>query len=208
VRTIFFDAGNTLLRMNYEVLAEQISGRGQPVTPAEVRVAEWRARVRLDATLAPGTSTESGSTSGRYLRYLLEGLGVTDEPRVQAIAEWRRGYNLPVGLWNQPDAEAAAALRALTELGLARHLDFVLDSAELGVEKPDPRIFRLALARAGVEPADAVYIGDLYSVDVLGARQVGMEGILLDPGGCWGERDCPRAPGLLAACDLALGRGA
>ncbi len=145
------------------------------------------------------------------------------------LAEWRRGYNLPVGLWNQPDPEAAAALRALadlgiraavisnsngsvrsilTELGLARHLDFVLDSAELGVEKPDPRIFRLALARAGVEPADAVYIGDLYSVDVLGARQVGMEGILLDPGGCWGERDCPRAPGLLAACDLALGRGA
>jgi len=35
-----------------------------------------------------------------------------------------------------------------------------------------------------------------------------MEGILLDPGGCWGERDCPRAPGLLAACDLALGRAA
>jgi len=228
-RTIFFDAGNTLLQMNYEVLAEQISGRGVPVTPAEVRLAEWRARVRLDATLAPGTSTESGSTSGRYLRYLLEGLGVTDEPRVQAITEWRRGYNLPVGLWHQPDPEAAAALRALadlgiraavisnsngsvrsilTELGLARHLEFVLDSAELGVEKPDPRIFRLALARAGVEPADAVYIGDLYSVDVLGARQVGMEGILLDPGDCWGERDCPRAPGLLAACDLALGRGA
>src|SRR5438132_11565632 len=79
-RTIFFDAGNTLLRMNYEVLAEQISGRGAPVTPAEVRLAEWRARVRLDATLAPGTSTEGGSPSGRHLRDLLEGLGRTGEP--------------------------------------------------------------------------------------------------------------------------------
>jgi len=229
VRMILFDAGNTLLRMNYEAVAEQIRHHGVPVTPDEVRVAEWRARVRLDATLAPGTSTESGSTSGRYLRYLLEGVGVTDEATVRAIAEWRRGYNLPVGLWHLPDPDAERALRALadrairaavisnsngsvrsilTELGLARHLDFVLDSGELGVEKPDPRIFRIALERAGVEAADAVYVGDLYSVDVLGARGVGLPGILLDPGGLWGERDCPRAPGLLAACDLALARGA
>jgi len=43
---------------------------------------------------------------------------VTDEPRVQAIAEWRRGYNLPVGLWHQPDPEAAAALRALADRGI------------------------------------------------------------------------------------------
>jgi HAD superfamily hydrolase (TIGR01509 family) len=226
---MLFDAGNTLLRMNYEVLAEQISARGVPVTPAAVQAAEWRARVRLDASLAPGASTESRTASGRYLRYVLEGLGVTDEATVEAVAEWRRAYNLPVGLWHLPDPAAAAALRAcaargvraavisnsngsvrsiLTELGLTQHLDFVLDSAELGVEKPDPRIFQIALDRAGVEAADAVYVGDLYSVDVLGARGVGMEGILLDPGGCWGERDCPRVPDLLAACDLAICRGA
>ena len=96
----------------------------------------------------------------------------------------------------------------LTELGLAKHLDFVLDSAEVGVEKPDPRIFRIALERAGVDPAHALYVGDLYSVDVLGARAVGMEAVLLDPGACWGERDCPRAPGVLAACRLAIQRRA
>src|SRR3989442_14976669 len=108
-RTIFFDAGNTLLRMNYEVLAEQIAGRGITVTPAEVRLAEWRARVRLDATLAPGTSTESGSTSGRYLRYLLGGGGVTDEPRVPAIAEWRRGHQPAGGGRDGPGPRGAAA---------------------------------------------------------------------------------------------------
>ena len=228
VRTMFFDAGNTLLRMNYEVLAEQIGVHGAPVEPAVVRAAEWRARVRLDATLGPGRSTESGSTSGRYLRYLLEELSVTDAATERAIAEWWRGYNPPVGLWHLPDPSAAVVLRTLaergiraavisnsngsvrailTELSLATHLDFVLDSAELGVEKPDPRIFRIALERAGVAAEDAVYVGDLYSVDVLGARSVGMEGILLDPGGCWGERDCPQAPGLLAAGDLAIRRG-
>ena len=210
VRTMFFDAGNTLLRMNYEVLAEQLRVRGCAVGLERVREAEWRARVRLDAHFAPGMSTESGSASGRYLRYLLEGLGVTDEETVRSMAEWRRTYNLPVGLWHHADPEAEAALTLLagrgiraavisnsngsvrsilTELGLARHLEFVLDSAEVGVEKPDPRIFRIALERAQVEPDDAVYVGDLYSVDVLGARAAGMDAVLLDPGGCWGPRD-------------------
>jgi putative hydrolase of the HAD superfamily len=97
-----------------------------------------------------------------------------------------------------------SARRILQSLGLARYLDFVLDSAEVGVEKPDPRIFRLALERAGVRPPEAVYVGDLYSVDVLGARGVGMPAILLDPGGHWGARDCPMAPDVLSAVRMAL----
>lgn len=227
IAALFFDAGNTLLRMNYEVIAAELGRRGVAAAPERVREAEWRARVRLDATFAPGVSTESGATSGRYLRYLLEEVGVTDEAIVQSIAEWRRAYNRPVGLWHLPDPEAEPALRLLAErdiraavisnsngsvrsiltaLGLARYLDFVLDSTELGVEKPDPRIFRIALERAGVEPAAAAYVGDLYSVDVLGARAVGMEALLLDPGGCWGKRDCPTVSGLLAACRLVVER--
>jgi HAD superfamily hydrolase (TIGR01549 family) len=225
VKAMLFDAGNTLLRMNYDVLAEQISARGVPIDAARVREAELRARVRLDAALAPGVSTESRSTAGRYLRYLLEECGVTEEATVRALAEWRRTYNLPVGLWHHADPEAELALRLLaergirtgvisnsngsvrsilTELGLAKYLGFVLDSAEVGVEKPDPRIFRLALEQAGVPAEHAVYIGDLYTVDVLGARQVGMAALLMDPAGCWGERDCPRVPGLLAACRLVV----
>jgi FMN phosphatase YigB (HAD superfamily) len=78
----------------------------------------------------------------------------------------------------------------------------------VGVEKPDPRIFRIALERAQVEPDDAVYVGDLYSVDVIGARAVGMDAVLLDPGACWAPRDCPQVPGLLAACRLVIQRGA
>ena len=93
----------------------------------------------------------------------------------------------------------------LEETGLAAHLDFIIDSSVVGVEKPDPRIFHLGLREAGVAPAEAAYVGDLYSVDVLGARAAGLEGILLDPGGFWGPRDCRRARGLDEAVRLALG---
>ena len=65
----------------------------------------------------------------------------------------------------------------------------------MGVEKPDPRIFHLALKELGVKPGEAVHVGDFYQVDVLGARKAGLrEGILIDPYGDWEEADCPRIP--------------
>src|SRR5439155_821366 len=81
---------------------------------------------------------------------------------------------------------------------------FVVDSGEVGVEKPNPRIFELALARAGVAAAEAAYIGDFYSIDVKGATAAGLRAVLLDPGGFWGARDCAMAPDLLSAVRLAL----
>ena len=224
---MLFDAGNTLVRMNYTAIARQLLALGHDVEPAVVQRAEWRARVRFDDSLLarPGTSTESRDAQTSYVELLLRELGIGDPSTARAMAEWRRTYNSPVGLFDVPDPEGEAALslarsaglrvgvisnsngtvRALLEsLGLGRHLDFVIDSSEVGVEKPDVRIFALALARAGVEPAEAVYVGDLYSVDVRGARAAGVEGILLDPGGHWGQRDCRLATGPLAAVRLAL----
>ena len=227
VRAVIFDAGNTLLRMNYRVIAEQLGTRGRAASLEQVEEAELRARVRLDPHLAPGAgSTESTVTHGRYLRYLLENLAITDEAEIEAIARWRRGYNPPVGLWTRADPEALSAVRRvreaglvagvisnsngsvraiLEETGLAAHLDFIIDSSVVGVEKPDPRIFHLGLREAGVAAVEAVYVGDLYSVDVLGARAAGLDGILLDPRGFWAPRDCRLARGLADAVALALG---
>ena len=228
MRAIIFDAGNTLLRMNYPVIVDHLRSRGRAVTPEQVEEAELRARVRLDPHLAPGHSTESTTTHGHYLRYLLEHLAVTDEAEIEAIARWRRGYNPPVGLWTRADPEALTALRSvrvaglvagvisnsngsvrsiLEETGLAAHLDFIIDSSVVGVEKPDPRIFHLGLREAGVTAAQAVYVGDLYSVDVLGARAAGLDGVLLDPRGFWAPRDCRLAGGLNEAVRLVLQDG-
>jgi len=225
VRALFFDAGNTLLRINYGAIAAELGRHGIHRDPDEVARAEYRARVRLDPHLAPGRSTESQSAGGYYFRYLLEELEIADPETGRALAEWRKSYNRPVGLWNQADAEAERVLERLRalgltagvisnsngsvrgileELGLARHLDFILDSAVVGVEKPDPRIFRMALDAAQVGPAEAVYIGDFYSVDVLGARGAGLRAILLDPGNAWGPLDCPVARSLGEAVELAL----
>jgi putative hydrolase of the HAD superfamily len=225
IRAIFFDAGNTLIHMDYDAIAAALGQEGVAATAAEVQRAEWRARVRLDASFHPGASTEHPSTGERYLAFLLDELGVRSAATVAALTAWRRTYNLPKGLWTvlEPDAKAALELARrsglatavisnsngtiadiLDTLDLGRYLDFVIDSSKVGVEKPDRRIFHIALERAHLGPEQAAYIGDLYSIDVLGARAAGLPAVLMDPGGCWPARDCPTAQSVLGAVRLLL----
>ena len=65
--------------------------------------------------------------------------------------------------------------------------DAILDSAEAGVEKPDPRLFQMGASLAGLLPSQCTYIGDILAVDVRGARAAGMDAILLDPAGLYGR---------------------
>ena len=223
LRAIFFDAGNTLIRIDYAAVASALAAHGVRCAPDALMRAEWRARVRLDADVfAAGevASTEARTTHSRYLAYTLEGVGVTDPGLIDAMDAWRRGYNQPLGLWTAPEPNAAPALALAREAGLSTAVisnsngtikqilerlellplvNFVLDSGEEGVEKPDPEIFRRAVARAGVAAGEAAYIGDLYSIDVLGAKRAGLQAVLLDPGLCWHRPDCPTAPTVLDA---------
>jgi putative hydrolase of the HAD superfamily len=225
-RAVLFDAGNTLLRMNYPAIADHLRTRGREVSIEAIEEAELRARVRLDADLARGASTEGRTAQDHYLVYLLEGIGITAPEEIEAAAGFRRSYNTPAGLFNVADPAALRAIqqvksaglvagvvsnsngsvRALLDhAGLGEALDFVVDSGIVGVEKPDPKIFRLGLEQAGVAAHEAVYVGDLYSVDVLGSRAAGLGAILLDPRGFWGPRDCDTARDLLEATGLILG---
>jgi putative hydrolase of the HAD superfamily len=226
LRALFFDAGNTLLEINYAAIRSCLIRHGYRTEAEAVRHAEYLARVKLDPHLAPGSSTEDRSIFKLYIGYVLEGLGIEGPELIAQVIKELRDYNPPVGLWNVAHPEAKRLLEQLTgnglrlgvisnsngsvrsileATGLATHLQFILDSAVVGVEKPDPKIFRLALNEAGVEPRQAMYIGDLYSVDVLGARGVGMQAVLLDPIGAWGQVDCSRAHTLSQAVDLAIG---
>jgi HAD superfamily hydrolase (TIGR01509 family) len=68
---------------------------------------------------------------------------------------------------------------ALEAAGLRDYFDVVVDSGVLGIEKPDPRIFQAALQALRVAPEEALYVGDLYEVDVLGAQSAGIEAVLV-----------------------------
>ena len=76
---------------------------------------------------------------------------------------------------------------------LGPYLDFVVTSKEVGSNKPEPLIFLAALERAGVKASEAIYVGDQYDTDVVGARGVGIKPILIDRYDLMPEvSDCPR----------------
>ena len=98
--------------------------------------------------------------------------------------------NLTLGLLTNLDTEMKPICR---DLGLEPYINFIVTSGEVGADKPKPPIFLAALKKAGVNPSEAVHVGDQYQLDVAGARGVGINPLLLDRYDLYPEvNDCPR----------------
>ncbi len=76
-------------------------------------------------------------------------------------------------------------------LGLSPYFDFSMAGGEVNAWKPEPEIFIHACRRADVRPQEAIYVGDNYFADVVGARRAGLHPILYDPRGIFPEAECP-----------------
>jgi len=215
VRAVVFDLGNTLMCIDHALLAETLASAGVAADEASVRRAEIRTRPRIDAVLATSARREGAEIVERFARLFLDELRaglsaddgaraaclaawpslwrrVPDDARPTLAALWARGYRLAV-VSNTGDGGARARLAAASMLDA---LEFVVDSHEFGVEKPDPRIFAHAVERLALLPSACLYVGDLYSVDVVGARGAGMHAALIDPIDAWTHVDAERVASL------------
>jgi len=138
-----------------------------------------------------------------YFDALLQALGLDDEPERRLAAGRVAAEHRRANLWSRRADDAFGTLETLVErgyraavvsnadgrvrglleaAGLAALLEFVVDSAEVGVEKPDPRIFHAATGRLELPPAACAYVGDIYEIDVVGAARAGLSGILVGDG--------------------------
>ncbi len=112
-----------------------------------------------------------------------------------------RAAGLRLGVVSNSDGRVEEALEAA---GLRSYFDVVVDSALAGMEKPDPAIFRSALDVLGVAPAEALYVGDLYEVDVVGANAAGIPAVLLVTPGAAAPPACATVGSLGALADELL----
>jgi FMN phosphatase YigB (HAD superfamily) len=95
----------------------------------------------------------------------------------------------------------------MERIAMTARFDCILDSADEGVEKPDPRFFEIALTRSGARRETTIHVGDLYYVDVMGARSAGLRGVLLDEANLRPDADCPRVRSLdELVAQIAAGR--
>jgi putative hydrolase of the HAD superfamily len=218
LEAVLFDAGGTLVRIDYAFIARAAAGLGVAVSEHALLRGEAAARRAVDALAdAPGRleGTDASRIAG-YFENLLRAAGLP-EPAVAPVIRAMEAGHAESNLWRVPLEGAFETLRGLrargvctavvsngdgriraklASLGLAEHVEFVIDSHDEGVEKPDPEIFRRALARLGVAPERAAYIGDIYSIDAVGARAAGIQPILIDPTGVYDAIDCRTIAGL------------
>jgi putative hydrolase of the HAD superfamily len=223
VRAVLFDAGNTLLFLDYERLAAGISPvAGVPLT-AEL-LASRAAEAALAMERAVATDRERAAL---YLETLFRLAGVAEE-RLDDVraALWR--LHGERHLWTGVDRRTVTTLRRLREAGLRlgvvsnsdgrvnqalaaaglrEYFDVVVDSDLAGVEKPDPRIFSFAIEALGLRPDEVLYVGDVYEVDVVGARAAGLHAALVDPEGRHAGSGVPSAPSVAELIDLLARRG-
>ena len=80
----------------------------------------------------------------------------------------------------------------LTRCGIAECFESITDSGTVGFEKPRPEIFEAALKSMNARADESLYVGDVYSVDYVGARNAGMQAVLFDVAGAYRERQEPR----------------
>ncbi|MFC2030692.1 HAD family hydrolase [Chloroflexota bacterium] len=124
----------------------------------------------------------SARYAGVELRYYCSDAGLHTLNELRA-----RGFSLGL-VTNRLNADHFHAL--LDKVGLSDQFDMVLASGEVGVHKPDPGIFAVALDRMGVQAEESLYVGDNYWADVEGAQQAGLTPVLLDPECLFPEADC------------------
>lgn len=213
IDTLFLDAGGVLVHPSWPRVSDALAEQGVTVSAEALSHAEPYAMRALDEATVVGT-TDDQNRGWLYFNLVLQEAGVPLSTRTDQALEMLREYHKAHNLWEHVEPDIVPALESLRSRGLRmvvvsnangrlRHLferldlsrwfDLLLDSHEWGVEKPDPRLFEVALERSGASRERTVHVGDLYHVDVAGARRAGLaHAVLFDVAGLYPEADCPR----------------
>jgi len=217
-KTVFFDVGNTLLFPDRQIIHAPLRARNVVPSREQLQSIERRTKKEFDALQQNGVADHGFW----YLFYthLLDDLGIADKALHKQLvaatrnsANWgemrpgtrevlqRIGKPYRIGVISNADGKIAALLEHnhIADCFLA-----ITDSGLVGYEKPHPAIFQAALRELGASPDDSLYVGDVYSVDYLGATAVGMQAMLFDVAGAYRETGLPRVESL-EELELRLG---
>lgn len=211
VTTILFDAGNTLTYVDLTRVAEIFAEAGVVESPAALTRAEAAGREVMYRTSEADPAMKDRDRWEAYVQAIFRAIGVDERPAAAGIRERLFQVHQSENLWRHVPPDVPGVLDRLrtagyrlgvvsnadgrvpdllADVGLADRFETIVDSHLVGVEKPDPRIFSIALERMGESAARAVYVGDFHHLDVIGAERAGLLPVLLDPLGVYEQVDC------------------
>jgi len=208
-RFIFFDVGNTLLFPNRTRILAPLPSDRHP-TLEGWQALERRTKEEFDASMLDGGVDHSFWWT--FHTHLLNDLNVMDHAMRDTLVEntrqsanWdqilpgtrealqRIGQHYAIAVISNSDGKIEFVLR---RCGIVDCFSSITDSGIVGHEKPHPAIFQAALEAMKADPAESLYVGDVHSVDYVGARKAGMEAVLFDVAGAYRDRKLPRVESL------------
>lgn len=210
-KALFFDVGNTLLFPDRKRMLHALHERQIFPSDAQLREIERRTKREFDSLLESHSAIDHGFWHIFY-SCLLEELGLPDDSvhadlvsRTRISANWceirlgtrkalqRLAKRYRLAVISNADGKIADVL---ARCGIADCFESITDSGVVGKEKPHPAIFEAAVRSLGVSAAESIYVGDVYSIDYLGATRFGMQSILFDVAGAYLDRGVPRVESL------------
>ncbi len=225
IQTLSLDVGNTLISIDFPRISSELQARGFTISPKDLRRAEAASRPTFSSRMGKASGKVDYSF-GSYLEAVLSHADSPQNPGKEEIGSlaadladalategqanriWRwvlpgvpealenfRLLGLQLVALSNSDGSAELSLK---EAGLRNYFSTVIDSAIVGYEKPDLRIFEHALSASGARKESTLHVGDLYHPDVEGAHDAGLYALLLDPFGDWQLEDCESLPDLSA----------
>lgn len=209
-KCVFFDVGNTLLFPNQQIILAPLYERTVVPTLDQLHAIERRTKKEFDSMQQGGTA-DHGFWFLFYSHLLDEHAIQDDQMRDQLVdatrvsANWgdvrpgtreildRIAKRFRIGVISNADGKIAALLE---RFGIADCFLSITDSGLVGYEKPHPAIFQAALRELNARPEESLYVGDVYSVDYIGAKKAGMQAMLFDVSGAYRGLDVPRVESL------------
>lgn len=210
-KALFFDVGNTLLFPDRRRILRGLHERQIFPSDDQLRQIERQTKREFDSLMESHAAIDHGFWQIFYSR-LLEDLRLPDDSihadlvsRTRISANWceirpgtrealqRLAKRHRLAVISNADGKIADVL---ARCGLADCFESITDSGIVGKEKPHPAIFEAAVRSLGVSAAASIYVGDVYSIDYLGATRFGMQSILFDVAGAYFDRGLPRVESL------------
>ena len=203
---VLFDAGGVLVLPDPTVLGPLLHYYGGSQDH------EVHARAHYAGMAAKSASTAGENDWTHYDQTYLETVGVKDAAREEALEVFGKVKGV-ANLWRHPTTHARSVLQSLHDKGVPigmcqvgegelAPVRFVIDSHIVGIQKPDPRIFHIALQKLpNIDPARILYVGDSLIMDVGGARGAGLVACLVDPYGFAEGHDVHRIAALTELLD-------
>jgi putative hydrolase of the HAD superfamily len=108
--------------------------------------------------------------------------GITFPYALEVLTQLKSKYKLALITNTQPPTNLEKIQELLHNAQLEGFFEEKVVSTEVGISKPNPRIFEMVLEKLGVNPEEAVMVGNIISTDIFGGNRVGMRTVLLQLG--------------------------